>query len=133
MRIKLRPIEPLELEFQDGTVKTALFNNDCFIIYEEEFGELSKNLEEKMQEAPYREISKILYCGLKAVDPNITLDEALEMTYMGGMELVMEIANSVVRNFDIRGNEESKKKFKAMMEKKMDPQEWKELQKAIGI
>lgn len=133
MRIKLRPIEPLELEFQDGTVKTALFNNDCFITYEEEFGELSKNLEEKMQEAPYREISKILYCGLKAVDPNITLDEALEMTYMGGMELVMEIANSVVRNFDIRGNEESKKKFKELMEKKMTPKEWKELQTVIGI
>ncbi len=109
-KIKLRPIEPLELEFEDGTVKKALFNNDAFILYEEEFGELSELLMDDVKKDPYGATAKLLYCGLKVVDPNITLEEAEQMMYMGGFDLAIEVAECMTNNFNLRSNDAAKKR-----------------------
>ena len=43
-RVKISPIKPLELEFADGVIKKALFNNEAFILYTEEFGDIEKDM-----------------------------------------------------------------------------------------
>lgn len=119
-KVKLRPVEPLILEFADGTTKTALFNNEAFIIFEEEFGELSTALESELTKNPLQGMAKMLYCALKVVEPSITLDEALQIMYMGGNDLFLEISRCIVENFDIRSNEEVKKKFLQHLETTLD-------------
>ena len=116
-RVSIKPIEPLELEFTDGTVKEALFNNEAFIIYTEEFGKLDVKKLEELKDKPYDLISRFLYCGMKVVDKSITLDEARSITIGGGEPLATEILNSVIDNFMAVADEDSKKKFLKEVEK----------------
>lgn len=110
-RISIRPIEPLELEFADGTIKKALFNNEAFILFADEFGSMDELIKTELKNKPYDFVAKILYCGVKVVDKTITLDEAYSITLGGGEPLAMEIINSTVENFMLIADEETKKKF----------------------
>ena len=110
-RISIRPIEPLELEFADGTIKEALFNNEAFILFAEEFGSMDDLIKTELKNKPYDFVAKILYCGMKVIDKTITLDEAYSITLGGGEPLAMEIINSTVENFMLIADEETKKKF----------------------
>lgn len=110
-RISIRPIEPLELEFADGTIKKALFNNEAFILFADEFGSMDELIKTELKNKPYDFVAKILYCGIKVVDKTITLDEAYSITLGGGEPLAMEIINSTVENFMLIADEETKKKF----------------------
>lgn len=110
-RISIRPIEPLEMEFADGTIKKALFNNEAFIIYADEFGAIDQGVLDSLEERPYDFVSKILYCGMKAYDKSVTLEEAEAITIGGGEALAMEIVQLVTDNFMITADEDSKKKF----------------------
>lgn len=110
-RISIRPIEPLELEFADGTIKEALFNNEAFILFAEEFGSMDELIKTELKNKPYDFVAKILYCGMKVIDKAITLDEAYSITLGGGEPLAMEIINSTVENFMLIADEETKKKF----------------------
>jgi hypothetical protein len=110
-RVTIKPIEPLELEFADGTVKEALFNNEAFIIYTDEFGKLDIEELEQLKYRPYDLVARFLYCGMKVVDKTVTLEEARSITIGGGEALAVEIINSVTDNFMATADEESKKKF----------------------
>ncbi len=110
-RISIRPIEPLELEFSDGTVKEALFNNEAFIIFTEEFGSIDKLLETEAKDKPYEFGAKVLYSGLKVIDKKVTLKESRSIIIGGGETLLQAILNSMINNFMLVSNEESKKKF----------------------
>jgi|LSQX01.2.fsa_nt_gb hypothetical protein len=116
-RISIKPIEPLELEFADGTVKEALFNNEAFIVYTDEFGKLDVEELKEMKDKPYDLVSRFLYCGMKVIDKTVTLEEARSITIGGGEALAVEIINSVVDNFMATADEESKKKFLTEVEK----------------
>lgn len=116
-RVSIKPIEPLEMEFADGTIKEALFNNEAFIIYTDEFGKLDVKELESMKDKPYDLISRFLYCGMKVVDKTITLEEARSITIGGGEPLATEILNSVIDNFMAVADENSKKKFLTEVEK----------------
>jgi hypothetical protein len=116
-RISIKPIEPLELEFADGTVKEALFNNEAFVIYTNEFGKLDVEELKEMKDKPYDLVSRFLYCGMKVMDKTVTLEEARSITIGGGEALAVEIINSVVDNFMATADEESKKKFLTEVEK----------------
>lgn len=115
-RVSIRPIEPLEMEFADGTIKEALFNNEAFIIYTDEFGKIDEEVIEAMKDKPYDFASKMLYSGMKVLDKSITLDEAKTIMVGGGEVLAVEIANLMIDNFMAVADEEFKKKF--MMEVK---------------
>lgn len=115
-KVSIKPITPLELEFADGTIKEALFNTEAFIIYVDEFGELTNETLEELKHKPYDLVSRFLYCGMKVVDRSISLDEAKVITMGGGEELAAEVLNSVIENFMATADDESKKKF--MMEAK---------------
>lgn len=116
-RVSIKPIEPLELEFADGTIKEALFNNEAFIIYTEEFGKLDIEELKEMKDRPYDLVSRFLYCGMKVMDKTITLEEARSITIGGGEALATEILNCVVDNFMATADENSKKKFLTEVEK----------------
>ncbi len=119
MKIQILDEQPLELEFQDGTKLTALFNNMAFITLNDEFGDgpdkavdITKLVDESN---PYPGLAKILYCGLKQCHPQITLDEAENIMYKGGSNLMMSICDLMIRNFNVTSNEETKKKYLSML------------------
>ena len=116
-RVSIKPIEPLELEFADGTVKEALFNNEAFIIYSDEFGKLDAGKLDELKDTPYDLVARFLYCGMKVLDKTVTLEEARSITIGGGEPLAVEIINCVVDNFMATADEDSKKKFLAEVEK----------------
>ena len=116
-RISIKPIEPLEMEFADGTVKEALFNNEAFVIYTDEFGKLDVEELKEMKDKPYDLVSRFLYCGMKVMDKAVTLEEARSITIGGGEALAVEIINSVTDNFMATADENSKKKFIAEVER----------------
>lgn len=116
-RVSIKPIEPLEMEFADGTIKEALFNNEAFIIYSDEFGKLDAGKLEELKDKPYDLISRFLYCGMKVLDKNVTLEEARSITIGGGDPLAAEILNSVIDNFMSVADEDSKKKFLVEVER----------------
>jgi len=116
-RVSIKPIEPLELEFADGTVKEALFNNEAFVIYTDEFGKLDVEELKEMKDKPYDLVSRFLYCGMKVIDKTVTLEEARSITIGGGEALAVEIINSVTDNFMATADENSKKKFLVEVEK----------------
>ena len=116
-RISIRPIQPLELEFADGTIKEALFNNEAFVIYADEFGALDTRNLENLKDKPYDLVARFLYCGMKVIDKSITIEEARSITIGGGEPLATEILNSVIENFMITADEDSKKKFLMEAEK----------------
>lgn len=119
-RVSIKPIEPLVMEFADGTVKEALFNNEAFIIYTNEFGGFNDETMQEMKEKPYDAIAKILYCGMKVMDKTVTLDEARTIVIGGGEPLAVEICKLMVDNFMSTADENSKKKFMKEMEKLND-------------
>lgn len=116
-RISIRPIQPLELEFADGTIKEALFNNEAFVIYADEFGALDTESLEDLKDKPYDLVARFLYCGMKVIDKSITIEEARSITIGGGEPLATEILNSVIDNFMTVADEDSKKKFLMEVEK----------------
>jgi len=107
----------LVMEFADGTTKEALFNNEAFIIYTEEFGKLDVEELKKMKDKPYDLVARFLYCGMKVMDKTITFEEAKAITVGGGEQLAVEIMNCVIDNFMATANEEAKKKFLAEVER----------------
>ena len=116
-RVSIRPIEPLEMEFADGTIKEALFNNEAFILYTEEFGSIDKSIQEELKDKPYDFTAKILYCGMKVLDRAVTLDEARSILIGGGNSLMEAVANLLIDNFMATADDNSKKKFLREVEK----------------
>jgi hypothetical protein len=116
-RVSIKPIEPLEMEFADGTVKEALFNNEAFIIFTEEFGSIDELIKTELKNKPYDFIAKILYSGMKVIDKTITLDEARSILVGGGSGLMEAITNLLIDNFMTTADENSKKKFLKEVEK----------------
>jgi hypothetical protein len=116
-RVSIKPIEPLEMEFADGTVKEALFNNEAFILYTEEFGSIDKSIQEELKDKPYDFTAKILYCGMKVLDRAVTLDEARSILIGGGNSLMEAVVNLLIDNFMATADDNSKKKFLREVEK----------------
>ena len=116
-KVSIKPIEPLEMEFADGTIKKALFNDEAFIIYADEFGKIDNSTMKEMEKKPYEFASKILYCGMKVMDKSVTLEEAEFITVGGGEPLAVEIINLTINNFMVIADEDSKKKFLKEVEK----------------
>lgn len=116
-RLSIRQVEPLEMEFADGTVKEALFNNEAFILYTEEFGSIDESIEKELKVKPYEFASKILYCGMKVMDRSVTLDEAKSILVGGGTPLMETISNLLIDNFMSTADENLKKKFLKEVEK----------------
>lgn len=118
-RIAIKPVEPLEIEFIDGEVKVAMFNNEAFLTYADEFGEINNDMKELAIEKPYEFGARLLYCGLKVANPLITFEEASSLMVMGGEPLFSEMLRLMIDNFMVSTNEETKKKFQKNLKKEL--------------
>lgn len=98
-KVKVKQVEPLEMEFADGTVRVALLNNEAWMIFRNEFGDMESLIENEAVIKPYSFLSKILYSGMKVVDTTVTLDEATYILLRGGENLAAEIARLMIDNF----------------------------------
>ena len=115
-KITIKPIEPLEIEFADGTTVLAIFNNEALIHFTEEFGDLTEMIDNgEIENKPYEFAAKILYCGIRIYDKSITLTDAKRIVISGGEPLLMEITGLLIDNFMAVADEDSKKKFLLMV------------------
>ena len=116
-RVSIRPVEALEMKFADGTIKKALFNNEAFINYTNEFGTLDDKAMEEIKNKPYDAMARFLYCGMKVFDKTVTLEEAEYIVIGGGESLAAEICTLMIDNFLATSNEETKKKLMKEIQK----------------
>ena len=108
-RIAVAKVEPIILEFPDGTTKVIMLNNMALMILNEEFGDIQE-LFEDVNEKPFEIISKLIYAGIKATEPNFTLEEAEVIALNGGIELLAELTEHLVKVFDNNCEDENLKK-----------------------
>ena len=105
-RVTVKPPEPLEIEFSDGTVKHAVFNNKAFIFYTYDYGPLNPVALSDMITKPYEFTAKVLHSGMKVYDQNVTLDDAKNIVIAGGESLLLEISRLITENFLSPADEE---------------------------
>lgn len=98
-RVTVKPPEPLEIEFSDGTSKFATFNNEAFILYTYEYGPLNQAAFADMISKPYDFTAKVLHSGMMVHDRNVTLEEARNIIVSGGEDLLLEISRLMTENF----------------------------------
>lgn len=115
-KITIKPIEPLELSFKDGTVIYAIFNNKALLYFTEEFGDIAEMIDNgDLENKPYDFAAKLLYCGIKVYDKTITLEDAMGIVIAGDEPLLQQIMALLIDNFMAVADEESKKKFLLMV------------------
>jgi hypothetical protein len=98
-RVTVKPAEPLELDFSDGTTKLASFNNEAFIYFTDEYGPLNQDTFIEMITKPYDFTSRILHAAMKVHDQNVTIETARDIVISGGEELMLEISRLMTENF----------------------------------
>lgn len=118
-RVKLQKIEPVIIEFLDGTEKMALFTNEASVNYVSEFGPFPT--EKEIEKDPYGFMAKFLYCALIIRHPETTLEEAQLIMLGGGDRLMTEMTDAMITNFIGNSNEETKKKFEKEIQKILGP------------
>ena len=116
-RISIRPIEPIILEFADGTEKKAIFNVNCLTLLCEKYGgfeELVKGYEKDISEFA----SVLLHAAMKSSGEEVTEEEARAIICGGGMPLVLAVFDAFSENFSgFAEDEETKKKVRSMATK----------------
>lgn len=108
-----RPIEPLEIEFADGKVVEAIFTIEALMILQDEFGDIVELCNNTTK--PYDVGAKILYAGMKAMDNEVTEEEAKAIIVAGGIPLIEAIFEEFIKTYDgIDGLNDKELKKKAM-------------------
>lgn len=110
-KFAVKPIESLEMEFADGTVKEAIFTKEALYLFQHEFGDMEELIKTELPIKPYDFMSKVLYSGMKMADRTITLDEAKMILIGGGEEIMHEIARLLTDNFLATATEDQKEMF----------------------
>lgn len=110
-KISINRVEPVILEFEDGTTKTILLNNTALMILTEEFGDINRMFKE-LEKKPFELVSRLIYAGIKAVDTDFTYEEAEVIALNGGIELLEQLTDHLVEVFDgYCKDEELKKRY----------------------
>ena len=110
-KVKVAMLEPLEIEFSDGTTRLAVFNMEAFAIFEKEYGNIQDLANTEGQTKPYEFGAKLLYSGMKVYDKEITLEEARAVMVSGGMILLGAVMESVIDNLTSGFDEKTKENF----------------------
>lgn len=108
-KIAINRVDPVILEFEDGTSKTILLNNTALLILTEEFGDINE-LFKTANEKPFDLVAKLIYAGIKAVESNFTYEEAQIIALNGGIDLLEELTNHLVEVLDGYCKDEDLKK-----------------------
>lgn len=75
MKINVKPIETLKIEFEDGQVHKCRFSAYAMMVLDDEFDGFQKVFNES-EEKPFSAGAKLLYAGMKACDEDVDLDYA---------------------------------------------------------
>lgn len=110
-KINVKPAKTITLEFEDGIKKELKFNAYSMMILDDEFEEGSLKTLAGVIKKPFANGAKIIYSGMKAVDENVTLEEAKNITANLSIEEIMDITNIAA---DSVVTEDSKKKLNNM-------------------
>jgi len=97
-RIQIKPVEALTLGFPDGTEKDVMFTTQAMAIMDEEL-EGSLKILRNIVDRPHDTGSKVLYAGMKVVDPNITLADVQALIASIGIDSLMEILEFAAESF----------------------------------
>ena len=108
-KISINRVEPVILEFEDGTTKTILLNNTALMILTEEFGDINRMFKE-LEKKPFELVSRLIYAGIKAVDIDFTYEEAEVIALNGGIEVLEQLTDHLVEVFDGYCKDEELKK-----------------------
>lgn len=121
-KIKIKPLESLEIEFADGTKKECILNMQALLVFQDEFGDIQKIIKDEITK-PILLTAKLLYAGLKVFDTSVSLEEAQAIALGGGIELQLEMFSMLQECFgDVEellsdSTSNIKKKTKSMMQK----------------
>lgn len=110
-KINIKPVKAITLEFEDGVKKELKFNAYSMMILDDEFEEGSLKTLAGVVKKPFANGAKIIYSGMKAIDENVTLEEAKNITANLSIEEIMDITNMAA---DSVVTEDSKKKLSNM-------------------
>lgn len=108
-KIAIARVEPIILEFEDGTQKTLLLNNSALIILNKEFGDIAE-IFKFADKKPMEVMTKLVYAGIKANEPDFTYEEAEIIAVNGGFALLMELTQHLSEVLDGYCKEEDIKK-----------------------
>ena len=110
MRIKLTEVEPLEIEFSDGTVRQAKFTMACLTHFAERFGNLPTETE--LVSDPDGWQAKLLFCGfLAAGEKDISESMCLNLIRSDyGALIGLYMSHLLEETFKSQLDEASKKK-----------------------
>lgn len=108
-KIAINRVDPITLEFEDGTSKTILLNNTALLILTEEFGDINE-IFKTADKKPFEVVAKLIYAGIKAVEGDFTYEEAQMIALNGGLELLDELTNHLVEVFEGYCKDEEVKK-----------------------
>lgn len=100
-KISVKPVEKIQLEFEDGATKDILFSAKSVSIIDEEF-EGTLKLVGKIQTNPYDTGAKIIYAGMKVCDSDITFDEVKALTVQMPFEIIMELVEEFTNNLNTK-------------------------------
>lgn len=110
-KINVKPAKTITLEFEDGVKKELKFNAYSMMILDDEFEEGSLKILAGVVTKPFANGARIIYSGMKALDENVTLEEAKKITANLSIEEIMDITNKAA---DSVVTEDSKKKLNNM-------------------
>ncbi|EHL20291.1 hypothetical protein HMPREF9628_00136 [Peptoanaerobacter stomatis] len=109
MKIAINRVEPIILEFENGSTKTLMLNNSALMILTEEFGDINE-LFKNSTDKPIELLSKLIYAGIKATEPNFTYEEAEIIAVNGGFNLLVELTEHLSQVLNGYCKDESLKK-----------------------
>jgi len=115
-RFAVRPVEPLILEFADGTEKEVAMTIDALMILTEEFGDLSDLMARELTK-PIDLAAKILYAGIRVNDTTITLEEAKNIVLGGGLPLQLELMDILTESLGTVSETDLKKTISPIVTK----------------
>lgn len=112
MRINVKPIETLKLEFEDGLTHECKFSAYAMMILDEEFEGFIK-LFEQAQEKPFEAGAKLLYAGMQACDEDVDLEYSRRIVSYLSISNILDIFDFAKKTLQMETEEiNSKKKVK---------------------
>lgn len=73
MKIEVKPIETLKLEFEDGVTHNCKFSAYAMMVLDEEF-EGFQEVFKQSQDKPFKAGAKLLYAGMKSCNEDVDIE-----------------------------------------------------------
>ena len=106
-KIKTKPIETIGIELEDEVVKECKFSALAMAYLDEEFEGFTAIFKDA-QNRPFKNGSKLLYCGLKVCNPDVTMEEARALISNMSIDNIIDLFEFVADTIEV--DKEKKKR-----------------------